>query len=86
MGVSNERSLLVVQFNGHFDGQAITPDEHVDIPLNIPLRVTIEPLPVCESQQVDWARLLELASECAVEAPADLAEQHDHYAHGKPRE
>jgi hypothetical protein len=75
----------MVQFSGHFDGKVITPDEPVEIPLNTPLRISIEAVPVGESSVVDWTRLLELASECAVEGPADLAERHDHYAHGKPK-
>jgi hypothetical protein len=76
----------MIQFNGHFDGQVITPDERVEIPVNTPLRVTIEPAPGNQAQSVDWKRLLSLASECAIEGPEDLAERHDHYAHGKPGE
>lgn len=76
----------MVEFTGHFDGRSITPDEQVEIPVNIPLRVTIEPAKGEEGQGVNWQRLLELASECAIEGPADLAEHHDHYAHGKPLE
>lgn len=72
----------MVQFSGHFDGRAITPDEQVEIPVNIPLRVTIEPAVQELSQAVDWQRLLKLAEDCAVQGPGDLAERHDHYAHG----
>ena len=73
----------MVQFNGHFDGRVITPDERVEIPVNIPLRVSIEPALQGESHPVDWKRLLDLANACAIEGPEDLAERHDHYAHGK---
>ena len=73
----------MVQFNGHFDGHAITPDEPVQIPVNTPLRITIEPIGNHETRSVEWGRLIELANECAVEGPEDLAERHDHYAHGK---
>jgi hypothetical protein len=76
----------VIQFNGHFDGHVITPDERVEIPLNTPLRVTIETAAGTGPQPVEWTRLLDLAAECAVEGPEDLAERHDHYAHGKPGE
>ena len=76
----------MVQFNGHFDGRSITPDEAVEIPLHVPLRVTIEPAPVEPGGAVDWQRLLDLAGECAIDGPADLAQRHDHYAHGKPVE
>jgi hypothetical protein len=73
----------MVQFSGHFDGRVITPDEQVDIPVNIPLRITIEAATERETQLVDWGRLLDLANQCAVNGPNDLAERHDHYAHGK---
>jgi hypothetical protein len=73
----------MVQFNGHFDGHAITPDEPVEIPVNTPLRVTIEPVENSGSHTVEWPRLIKLANECAIEGPEDLAERHDHYARGK---
>ena len=73
----------MVQFNAHFDGQSIMPDETVNIPVNVPLRVTIESLQSERPSEVDWQRLLALASECAVDGPEDLAQRHDHYAHGK---
>ncbi len=76
----------MVQFNGHFDGRVITPDERVEIPMNIPLHVTIEPAVAREPGVVDWQRLLNLANECAVQGPEDLAELHDQYAHGKRKE
>jgi hypothetical protein len=76
----------LVQFNGHFDGKVITPDENVVIPVNVPLRVTIEPAREQGSGHVDWKRLLDLANDCAIEGPEDLAERHDFYAHGKREE
>jgi hypothetical protein len=76
----------MVQFSGRFDGRVITPDEQVEIPINVPLRVTIEPTADRQSPPVDWQQLLDLASECAVQGPNDLAERHDHYAHGKQLE
>jgi hypothetical protein len=76
----------MVEFNGHFDGTVITPDEQVELPVNIPLRITVEPAAERKPQQVDWKRLAELAVKYSIEGPKDLAENHDHYAHGKPRE
>ncbi len=76
----------MVQFNGHFDGRVITPDEEVEIPLNVPLRVTIEPAAKSDSQSVDWQQLLDLARKYAIEGPEDLSDRHDHYARGKPVE
>ena len=74
----------MVQFSGHFDGNVITPDGRVSIPVNTPLRITIEVEAPNESQSVDWNRLLDIAKECAIEGPEDLADRHDCYAHGKP--
>lgn len=74
----------MVQFSGHFDGRVITPDEPVEIPVNIPLRISIEAGQTPEG--VDWTRLLDLANQHAIQGPPDLAERHDHYAHGKPGE
>ena len=76
----------MVEFTAHFDGHVITPDERVEIPTNIPLRVIIEPAVQNPSRTVDWQNLLDLAKECQIEGPEDLAERHDHYAHGKPNE
>ncbi len=76
----------MVQFSGHYDGKVITPDESVELPVNIPLRITVEPAAERKPQQVDWRRLTDLAAKYSIEGPADLAEKHDHYAHGKPLE
>jgi hypothetical protein len=76
----------MVQFNGHFDGTVITPDEQVELPVNIPLRITVEPAVERTPQQVDWQRIADLAAKYSIEGPSDLAEKHDHYAHGKPDE
>ena len=46
----------MVQFNGHFDGKVITPDERVEIPVNTPLRVTIEP---ARNPDADWHAFVE---------------------------
>jgi hypothetical protein len=73
----------MVEFTGQFDGKVIRPNEEVEIPVNVPLRVTIEPALADGSHPTDWQRLLKLASDCAIEGPEDLAERHDHYAHGK---
>jgi hypothetical protein len=69
----------MVQFNGHFDGHVITPDEQVEIPANIPLRVFIEPLAKSDGGEVQWSDLIDVAAQCAIDGPTDLAEQHDHY-------
>jgi hypothetical protein len=73
----------MVQFNGHFDGRVITPDEQVEIPIGMPLRITIEPATKQMAAGANWQQLLKLADECAIDGPADLAERHDFYAHHK---
>jgi hypothetical protein len=66
----------MVQFTGHFDGKVIKPDERVEIPIDTPLRVTIEPAIKQETPGVEWNRLLDLAEQCAIEGPEDLARRH----------
>lgn len=76
----------MVEFTAYFDGNVITPDERVDLPVNVPLRVTIQSAEQAHRRNVDWQELLAIAAECQIEGPEDLAERHDHYAHGKPIE
>jgi hypothetical protein len=76
----------MIKFTAYFDGNVIRPDERVEIPTNVPLRVTIEPVSHQQMQNVDWKRLLDLARECQIDGPEDLAEHHDFYARGKPIE
>jgi hypothetical protein len=45
--------------------------------------VEVDPLASTRRMLLSWARR---AEELAPELPPDLAEHHDHYAHGKPRE
>lgn len=77
----------MVQFNAHFDGSVIKPDEPVELPIGQTLRVSIEPQPVTNQTDTDdpLAHLKALAEEYAIEGPPDLSENHDFYAHGKPR-
>lgn len=35
----------MVQFSSHFDGRVIMPDEPVEIPVNAPLHISVEPAP-----------------------------------------
>ena len=89
----------MVQFNDHFDGRAITPDELVDIPVNVPLRITIEPAGVevvgvpapndaPTSPDVPVPTLAERMKAfigCLDGLPADAAINHDHYLYGAPK-
>jgi hypothetical protein len=89
----------MVQFNAHFDGRAITPDELVDIPVNVPLRVTIEPAhldsdkgssapgakPSSEGDHPTHAETLKEFIGCLNDLPSDAALNHDHYLYGAPK-
>lgn len=78
----------MVEFNAHFDGRVVVPDEPVQIPEGRPLRVRIE-----EVQQEDRAhssretllRLGREAEELNPDLPSDLALNHDHYLYGAPK-
>jgi hypothetical protein len=71
--------------------QVIRPPAEVKLPEGV-LEVTVCPVPAVPSSEADslaptrdW--LLALAAEAeraAPDLPSDLAERHDHYAHGKP--
>lgn len=71
----------MIQFNAHFDGKVLMPDEPVNLPVGTRLHVTIDAEP--DSGAVDGVleRLSRLAESCAVEGPPDLARRHDYYAH-----
>jgi hypothetical protein len=94
------RASIMVQFNAHFDGHAITPDERVDIPVNVPLRVTIETA-IADAVTATTPADANSASEkpiptlaermkgfigCLEGLPADAAINHDHYLYGTPKE
>ena len=46
----------MLEFNGHFDGKVITPDERVQIPVGMPLRVAVEPR---RTDLEDWHAFVE---------------------------
>jgi hypothetical protein len=89
----------MVQFIAHFDGHAITPDERVEIPVNVPLRVTIETATSAtgtaqsQSESADSAGspFPTLAERmrgfigCLEGLPTDAALNHDHYLYGAPK-
>lgn len=83
-GIGTGLGDIVIRFNGKYNGKVITPQEDVTIPVDVPLRITVEPEDDAENGV--WQRLLRLADDCSVPGPADLAANHDHYAHGKPIE
>ena len=84
----------VVRFNTVVgDDHVIRLPEGLTVPPG-PCEVTVRPAPPPIADQGQsppgtWNWLLEMAAEAErspVDLPADLAENHDFYAHGKPRE
>ena len=69
----------------HFDGQVLVPDEPVDLPQGRILRVQIEEQD--EEAATPLLALYDAFKELPDEpdAPADGAEQHDHYLYGTPK-
>ena len=71
------------------EDQILRPPADVILPKG-QVEVTVRPLPAASTEPIDKTRswLLGLARESerlAPDLPTDLAEQHDHFAHGKPR-
>ena len=71
------------------DVHVLRPPADVVLPMGV-MEVTVRPVAANGSASAsstrDW--LLELAKESerlAPNLPSDMAERHDHYAHGKPR-
>jgi hypothetical protein len=69
-------------YKGVVKGGVVVLEETARLPEGAQVRVELA-APDADQPAV-WRRLLDLAEECAVEGPPDLAERHDHYAHGKP--
>lgn len=79
-----------IEFNAVVDqDQVIRPPDGVTLPRG-EVEVTVrsrQPEPTANSLAPTRAWLLALATEAeqaAPDLPSDMAEQHDHYAHGKP--
>jgi hypothetical protein len=81
----------MIRFNAHFDGEKLCPDEPVSLPQGVTLIVR-----VTEDSEVDepggdqadaWSELSDLIQQSQVETGiCDLAAEHDHYLHGKPKQ
>lgn len=66
----------------HFDGKVIVPDEPVQLPVGEPLHIHLEWTEPAASR---FADLLNFAADL-LDAPSDLAAQHDHYLYGSPKQ
>jgi hypothetical protein len=85
--------METIEFHAVVDqDQVIRPPDGVTLPRG-EVAVTVrarrpEPATALDSLAPTRAWLLAMASEAehaALDLPSDLAEHHDHYAHGKPR-
>ncbi len=78
-------------FQAHSDGQVLVPDEPVDLPRGTKYRVSVEPAEgeQDESESTGGFPLVDLAIEISKKMkgdyPSDLARNHDHYLHGRPK-
>jgi hypothetical protein len=81
------RRNLMIQFNAHFDGKNLCPEEPVSLPQNVSLRVTVaseEASSGAASGPLDvFDRLA--AQTGLVSGPTDWAAEHDHYLYGVPK-
>jgi hypothetical protein len=77
----------MIQFNAHFDGRNICPDEPVSLPENVPLRITVDEAamkPAETNGLLDLFDRLE-AKAGLVDGPSDWSTEHDHYLYGAPK-
>jgi hypothetical protein len=78
---------MMKTFEAHSDGKVLVPDEPVDLPSGTRYRVSIEPVTGPASEKPSW--LQEFARKFGGKAkgnyPPDLALNHDHYLHGRPK-
>jgi hypothetical protein len=81
----------VIQFRAHFDGKNLCPDEPVSLPQGVTLHVSVAGHTALDDaaaggQQDAWSDLADLIQQSQVETGIpDLAAEHDHYLHGKPK-
>jgi hypothetical protein len=76
-------------FQAHSDGQVLVPDEPVDLGVGAKYEVTLRPVKgeEIEEKAIQSLRefLLSIAGTAEGDYPSDLARNHDHYLHGRPK-
>jgi len=77
----------MIRFKAHSDGKVIIPDEPVDLPEGQLIVTLKEDKSYNDSQTMPtWVvKALDIAQRLDGLLPLDLAENHDFYAHGKPK-
>ena len=78
----------MIDFNAHFDGKVIVPEQAVDLPRDRSFIVHVEAPGGAETAVKDPPQsALQWLAENAVddELPVDLSAQHDHFLYGAPK-
>ena len=76
-------------FRAHSDGRVLVPDEPVELGVGAKYEVTLRQV---KGEEVDEKAvqslrefLLSIAGTAKGDCPSDLARNHDHYLHGRPK-
>ena len=75
-------------FEAHSDGKVLVPDEPVELPAGTRYHVSAAPVDnagEAEDGRSIWKFLLSMAGTAEGDYPPDLARNHDHYLHGRPK-
>jgi hypothetical protein len=73
-------------FIAHSDGKVLVPEDDVALSRGARYRVSLEPVEEPGKRGLPLTDLaLELAEKMKCKLPSDLARNHDHYLHGRPK-
>ena len=73
-------------FVAHSDGKVLVPEGEVTLSRGARYRVSVELVDEPEKRGLPLTDLaLELAGKMKGKLPSDLAKNHDHYLHGRPK-
>jgi hypothetical protein len=77
----------MIQFNAHFDGRNICPDEPIALPENVPLRITVDEAVIKPADSNGLLDLFDRLEDKAglIDGPSDWSIEHDHYLYGAPK-
>jgi len=74
----------MVSIRAHYNGEVFVPEEPVDLPRDVSMRLVVVPV---DEKQPPLMSLAKLADEFPEDPtwPADGASEHDHYLYGTPK-
>lgn len=73
-------------FIAHSNGEALVPDEPLELPRGTKYRVTLEPIEDDAESELSLHELaLRACAKIKADYPSDLARNHDHYLYGSPK-